>query len=245
MDLRLPCPLRAALTAALALAACAREGAPPVSPADSAVEPQVVAPAAPAPPGSVALAAVFPTAGRYALSGVQSLNGARLAVEDLNAAGGVAGRPLALLEYRTGSFFLDARQAARLAADAGALAIVGSNSSDLSMAIAQEAEARGLVQISNVSTAQDLTWDPATGLDRPFVFRVCSTDVVMGTLLAAFARQELGARRAAVLYEVGRPYSARLARSFLGRFRDPAAGRTAAEFAYLTLETDFRAQLRA
>jgi branched-chain amino acid transport system substrate-binding protein len=77
------------------------------------------------------------------------------------------------------------------------------------------------------------------------VFRVCSTDVVMGRLLAGFARDALRAERAAVLYEVGRTYSARLARSFVERFRDPAAGRTSAEFFYLPLETDFRAQLRA
>jgi branched-chain amino acid transport system substrate-binding protein len=226
------------------LPACAPAAVPPPPVSASAVEPLVLVPPAPPGDGSLSVAAVFPAVGRYALSGVQSLNGARLAVEDLNRAGGIHGRRVTLLEYRTGSFFLDARQAARLAAEAGALAIVGSNSSDLSMAIAEEAEARGLVQVSNVSTAQDLTWDPARGQDRPFVFRVCSTDVVMGTLLAAFARDELGARRAAVLYEVGRPYSARLARSFVSGFADPGAGRTVAEFVYLTLETDFRAQLR-
>jgi branched-chain amino acid transport system substrate-binding protein len=151
---------------------------------------------------------------------------------------------VALLEYPTGSYFLDARRAAALAAEAGALAIVGSNSSDLSMAIAEQAEARGLVQVSNVSTAQDLTWDPVTGRDRAFVFRVCSSDVVMGARLATFARDTLGARRAAVLYEVGRTYSARLAHSFVERFRDPAASRVVAEFFYLALETDFRSQLR-
>jgi branched-chain amino acid transport system substrate-binding protein len=225
-------------------AACAPEPARPGAAGPSSVEPVVLAPPARARDGTLPLAAVFPAVGRYALSGTQSLNGARLAVEDLNRAGGVHGRRLTLREYRTGSFFIDARQAARLAAEAGELAIVGSNSSDLSKAIAEEAEARGLVQVSNVSTAQDLTWDPASGRDRAFVFRVCSTDVVMGTLLASFARDQLGARRAAVLYEVGRTYSARLARAFVSRFRDPAAGRTVGEFFYLALETDFRPQLR-
>ena len=101
------------------------------------------------------MAAIFPAVGRYALSGVQSLNGARLAVADLNQAGGLRGRQVALLEYPIGSYFLDARQAAALAAEAGALAIVGSNSSDLSMAIAEEAETRGVVQVTNVSTADN------------------------------------------------------------------------------------------
>ena len=59
-----------------------------------------------------------------------------------------------------------------------------------------------------------------------------------------FARDRLGARRVAILYEVGRSYSAQLARSFRRGFDEPAAGRVVAEFYYLALETDFRPQLR-
>jgi branched-chain amino acid transport system substrate-binding protein len=204
----------------------------------------LVLPSAEAPaPGAVRIAAIFPTLGRYAASGLQSLQGARLSVDDLNRAGGVHGRRLQLLEYRTGSYFVDAREAAERATADGALAIVGSNSSELSMAVAEEAEEDGILQISNVSTAQDLTRDPATGRSRSFVFRVCASDDVMGELLASFARDRLRARRAAVLYEVGRAYSNRLARSFIERFRDRAAGRVVQEFYYLALETDFRPQL--
>ncbi len=236
---------RVVVALALLLTACTSAGPAAQGPAESRVEPLVLTrPQAPR-DGSLAVATIFPAAGRYALSGIQSLNGARLAMEDLDRAQHVHGRRLSLLEYRTGSYFLDAQQAARLAADAGALAIVGSNSSDLSMAIAEVAQRRGLAQISNVSTAQDLTWDPETGQNRDFVFRVCTTDVAMGALLATFARDTLGARRAAVLYEVGRAYSSRLARSFAAGFRDPVAGRVVAEFFYLALETDFRDQLRA
>jgi branched-chain amino acid transport system substrate-binding protein len=237
--------LGAALGAALLFAACARGAAPRPPDTESRVEPLVLARPEPPRDGSLVVAAIFPTIGRHALSGIQSMNGVRLGVDDLNRAGGIRGRRVALLEYPTGSYFLDARQAAVLAAEAGALAIVGSNSSDLSMAIAEEAEARGLVQVSNVSTAQELTWNPITGRDRAFVFRVCSSDVVMGRLLAAFARDTLGARRAAVLYEVGRTYSARLGKSFVERFREADSGRATAEFFYLALETDFRSQLRA
>ena len=177
------------------------------------------------------------------MSGLQSLQGAQLAVEDLNREGGVHGRPLRLAEYRTGSYFVDARHAATLAARDGALAIVGSNSSELSQAVAEEAEASGVLQVTNVSTAADLTWDPGTRRARPFVFRMCATDDVMGALLAGFARDGLRAKRAAVLYEVGRTYSQRLARSFVARFSDEVAGHAVAEFFYLALETDFRPQL--
>jgi branched-chain amino acid transport system substrate-binding protein len=230
--------------ATLASSACLRaSGERPSAVAGDRVDPVVQAPSEIRAGGALAIAAVFPTMGRYAVSGLQSLQGAHLAVEDLNREGGVHGRPLRLAAYRTGSYFVDARQAAHDAARDGALAIVGANSSELSQAVAEEAEANGIVQITNVSTAADLTWDPQAKRARPFVFRMCATDDVMGALLAGFARGELRAKRAAVLYEVGRTYSQRLARSFIGRFSDDVAGHVVEEFFYLALETDFRPQL--
>ncbi|HXK11762.1 MAG TPA: ABC transporter substrate-binding protein [Vicinamibacteria bacterium] len=230
--------------AALASLACPRgEGERPPAAVGERVAPLVVPPAEIRAGGALAIAAVFPTMGRYAVSGVQSLQGARIAVEELNANGGVNGRPLRLAAYRMGSYFVDAREAAAQAIRAGALAIVGANSSELSQAVAEEAEANGILQVTNVSTAADLTWEPQSSRTRPFVFRMCATDDVMGDLLAGFARDRLHARRVAVLYEVGRPYSQRLARSFVARFSDDVAGHAVAKFSYLTLETDFRPQL--
>jgi branched-chain amino acid transport system substrate-binding protein len=233
--------LAALTTACGANAPANRERPPEVS---ERVEPLVLAPEAIRAGGALPIAAVFPTMGRYAVSGVQSLLGAAMAVEEINRAGGIHGRPLRLAEYRTGSSLFDAREGAADAARDGALAIVGSNSSELSQAVAEEAEANGVLQITNVSTAADLTWDPQTGRDRPFVFRMCASDDVMGALLAGFAREQLRAKRAAVLYEVGRTYSQRLARSFVGRFADDVAGHAVREFFYLALETDFTPQLQ-
>ena len=223
--------------------ALSRAGAP--APGSLQVEPVLVSPPDVRFDGAIRIASIFPTVGRYALSGQQSHNGARMAIADINAAGGVHGRRLSLLEYRTGSYFADGRHAALLAVEEGqAVAIIGSNASSLSEAIAAIADTRGVVQVSNVSTADDLTWDPASGRDRPYVFRVCPSDLVMGLKLADFARDDLHARRVAILYEVGRSYSAKLARSFADAFVDPGRGRVAAEFFYLPLETDFRNQLR-
>ncbi len=230
---------------AFALACSQHDGRSPSSalPPQSRVEPVVVELPDSRFDGAIRLASVFPWLGRYSLSGIQSTRGARLAAEDVNLRGGIHGRRLKVLEYRTGSYFVDVLRAADVATSQGeALAIIGSNDSSLSAAIAGLAEARGVVQVSNVSTAQDLTWDPATGEDRRYVFRVCVSDVVMGAQLARFAWDHLGARRVAVLYEVGRSYSAKLARSFVERFRDPAAGRLTEELFYLPLETDFRGQ---
>ena len=238
-------PALIALVALPCVGGCARASRrDPDVVAHRRLDPLVMAPASITADGALPIAAIFPTVGRYAVSGRQSLTGARLAVEDLNRAGGIGGRPLRLAEYRTGSYFVDARHAAALAVRDGALAIVGSNSSELSQAVAEESDAHGILQITNVSTAADLTWDPKTGRVHPFVFRMCASDSVIGVLLADFARDRLAARRVAVLYEVGRTYSARLASAFLQRFSDPGAGRVTMEAHYLALETDFRPQLR-
>jgi branched-chain amino acid transport system substrate-binding protein len=239
-------PLAAAAVLAALTAACggnAPASREPPAEVPERVEPLVIAPEAIRAEGALPIAAVFPTMGRYAVSGLQSLRGARIAVEEVNAQGGINGRILWLADWKTGSSLFDARHAAALAARGGALAIVGSNSSDLSEAVAEEAEANGVLQITNVSTAADITRDPQTGRTRPFVFRMCASDDVMGELLAGFAREQLRAKRAAVLYEVGRTYSQRLARAFIGRFADDVAGHAVAEFHYLALETDFRPQL--
>src|SRR5262245_22039316 len=91
----------AVLLVGLGGAACAPESPPRTGTAASSVEPLVLSPPVRPRDGSLPVAAIFPAVGRYALSGAQSLNGARLAVADLNRAGGVRGRRVALLEYRT------------------------------------------------------------------------------------------------------------------------------------------------
>jgi branched-chain amino acid transport system substrate-binding protein len=236
-----------ALVCAPATPGCRRGPEPQKVAGDAAaprsVQPVIVSRPRAASSGELSVASVFPTVGRFARSGTESHRGVQMAVSEINAAGGIHGRLLHLMEYDTGSFFLDAREAAQRAEAQGALAIVGSNSSAHSEAMAEVAETRHIVQVSNVSTAPDLTWDPATGRDRPYVFRMCGSDLTMGALLADFARDTLGARRAAVLYEIGRTFSVNLTRSFVARFRNGNGQRTTAEFVYLPLETDFRPQL--
>src|SRR5260370_112933 len=125
-----------------------------------------------------------------------------------------------------------------------ALLLAFPNAISLSKAMAEVAEADHIVQVSNVSTAQDLTWNPVTGASHRFVFRVCNSDVVLGRLLAEFAKERLHATRVAVMYEVGRTYSAKLARSFIEHFQDSKGSRVTAELSYLPLEIDFASQLR-
>lgn len=172
----------------------------------------------PTPDGAIRIAAVFPTEGRYQSSGRDSLAGVALAVDAINAAGGIGGRRLHLVDYETRSDVETTRRAALRAVDEGAVAIVGSNASLLSDAIARVVEPRGVVMISNVSTATDLTHG------RRFVFRVCYSNDHLARLLARFVWQRLGLRRVAILEEVSRPYSRDLGASFARHFSALATG---------------------
>jgi len=223
------------------LAGCPAEPGPAPPPEDrgdlARPEPAVI----PTPTGQIRIAAIFPTSGRYEASGRECLRGVRMAVEALNDRGGVAGRPLFLVDYSTRSDVESTEEAAQHAVTEGALALIGSNASLLSRAVAEVAERTGTVMVSNVSTATDLT------IGRPWVFRTCYSNDHLARLLARFVRSNLNGRRVAVLEEVSRPYSKDLAACFSKHFQRPGdeSGKpdVIRSWPYVAMESDFTSYL--
>ena len=122
--------------------------------------------------------------------------GAALAIEEINAGGGVDGRKLALVERDD---YGDPDSAMRVASDlydSKVVAVVGSIYSGLTLAAAPiyNSGSHPLVQLAPSASSPDLT---EAG---DYTFRVCSSDLAYGAALARWAYQRLGRRRAAVLY---------------------------------------------
>jgi len=122
--------------------------------------------------------------------------GAALAMEEINAGGGIDGRRLALMERNDDG---DADSAMRVASefyDSKVVAVVGSIYSGLTLAAAPiyNSGSHPLVQLAPSASSPDLT---EAG---DYTFRVCSSDLAYGAALARWAYQRLGRRRAAVLY---------------------------------------------
>ena len=142
------------------------------------------------------------------------LRGAQLAIAQTNAQGGVRGRPLKLrVADDSGSEDQAVRVAEQLYADPAVLAVVGHLSSDASRAAA-EVYGSGpspLVTISPSASSPDLS-----GLN-PYFFRVCPSASAHGPRLARFAREVLGARRAAIIY-TNNDYGRGLRRAFAAEF---------------------------
>ena len=99
---------------------------------------------------------------------------------------------------------------------------------------------------NNYSTPMVSPWstNPATTLDRPWVFRGCFLDPFQGPVVANFVTDEFGFTKAAVLYDVASDYPKGLAENFKSAWEDlHGAGSVVAYESFTTKDTDFSAQL--
>ena len=177
--------------------------------------------------------------GRDASFGEASLNGARLAVDELNAAGGVLQRPLVLVVEDNRSLPGESATAVKkLISRDNVVALIGECSSARTLEAAAIAQASGVPLVTPASTSPKVT---EVGDE---VFRVCFVDSFQGEVIATFARRRLGLGRAALLVDASAPYSVGLA-DYFSRTFTALGGRVVASQKYSGTETDFRAQLTA
>jgi len=93
----------------------------------------------------------------------------------------------------------------KLITEEGVLGIVGPQSSSQAVPAGEVANNNATPMISPWST------NPNTTLDRPYVFRGCFLDPFQGPVAANFATEELGAKKAAVIYDIAADYPKGLA----------------------------------
>jgi ABC-type branched-subunit amino acid transport system substrate-binding protein len=99
----------------------------------------------------------YPRTGNYKAEGLELRRGALLAVEQINRAGGVLGRPLELLSRNTASRAAKARDNVDLFANQGARMIFGGATSEEAIAAGQRARERGLLYFATLSYANEVT----------------------------------------------------------------------------------------
>lgn len=177
--------------------------------------------------------------GRDASFGEASLLGARLAVDRLNAEGGVLGRPVELVVEDNRSLAGESATAAKkLISRDHVVALVGECSSARTLEAAPIAQASGIPLVTPASTS------PRVTQAGDAIFRVCFTDEFQGEVIATFARRRLGLTRAALLVDSTAPYSVGLGECFSRTFT-ALGGAVIASQKYSSADTDFRGQLTA
>ena len=176
----------------------------------------------------VTVAAVFSLSGPQAALDGPAAAGARLAVAQANAAGGVLGRPVALAVEDARSTASGAAEATRrvLEANPDAVAVVGLSDTDLVLAAAPEAAAAGRLFLTSGATSPRL---PSQAHGE--VFLACFGDNVQAAAAAEWARGDREAASAAILYDASSSYATLLQGYFATRF-EQLGGRVLAVRAY-------------
>ncbi len=175
--------------------------------------------------------------GDTATFGQSTDHGMRMAIEEINAAGGVLGRPLDLVTEDDRSVTEEARSAAqKLLQRDGVVALLGEVASSRSLAAAPEAQRARVPMISPAST------NPKVTEVGDYVFRTCFIDPFQGAVMARFAHADLGARRVAILFDFKQDYSVGLADFFRQTFQK-LGGEIVADERYTSGDIEFRAQL--
>ncbi len=150
-------------------------------------------------------------------SGIPAREGARMAIEELNGAGGVllAGRRhrLVLIERRVENRPDAAAVAARSLINLDSVdVILGPQLSALAVAAAPVAEESEVLMITPMAS------NPAVTAGRRYVFRLAFLDDFQGEVLARFAAESLHIRRAAVLHDAASLYGRDIAALFTRTF---------------------------
>jgi branched-chain amino acid transport system substrate-binding protein len=193
-------------------------------------------------PAEVRLGLITTLSGELADSyGSSTVDAVKLALQPINDAGGL---DLGGQKYKVTLVIEDDQDRAEVATRAAQklinqdriVALVGPSLSRNAIPVADVSEGAHIPMISPNST------NPATTAGKKYVFRVDFIDPFQGRVIARFARDELHAASAAVLYDVASAYNKGIAEVFKEAFAK-AGGQVVAFESYTSGEKDFRQQM--
>ena len=177
--------------------------------------------------------------GKEAAFGQSSHKGTLLAIEEINAAGGVLGKKVELIteddQSKQGE---SATIVKKLISRDKVVGILGEVASMRSLEAAPICQAYRIPMISPSST------NPKVTEIGPYIFRVCFIDPFQGTVMAKFAKDTLKLHRVALLTSVSSAYSVGLAKYFKERFVADG-GEIVIDQKFTEGDKDFNAQLTA
>ncbi|HEX6178569.1 MAG TPA: ABC transporter substrate-binding protein [Thermoanaerobaculia bacterium] len=177
--------------------------------------------------------------GPEATFGQSTHNGIMMAVDEINAAGGVNGRKIKVLTEDDQSKPEEAANAvSKLISQNNVVAVLGEVASSNSLAAAPICQANKVPMITPSST------NPTVTEKGDYIFRMCFLDSYQGESMANYISQQLKMNRAAILVDVKSDYSTGLAQFFEEAFVKNG-GRIVARQSYAKGDNDFRAQLTA
>ena len=186
---------------------------------------------------TIKICGLAPLTGDVSVYGVAVDNGVKMAVEEINADGGVLGKQIEYIVYDEKGDATEAVNAYnKLVQSDNVVAIVGDVTSKPTLAVAQQAAKDKIPLITASGTAENITQAGEN------IFRACFIDPFQGELMASYASKKLEKKTAAIIYNISDDYSKGLYEAF-----EAAAGDLGIEVVqvegYGKGTVDFKAQL--
>jgi branched-chain amino acid transport system substrate-binding protein len=173
--------------------------------------------------------------------GQASVNGAKLAFKQINAAGGVLGKQIAFVQADNKSEPSESTNAiTKLITQDKVVAVLGAVTSSDTLAAVPVAMQYKIPLVTSMSTNPKVTFE--NGKVNDYAFRACFIDPFQGTVMANFATNTLKAKNVAIYIDNSSDYAKGLAEFFEKAFV-ASGGTIVSKEAYLQKDQDFKATL--
>lgn len=157
--------------------------------------------------------------GTVAAYGNAENNGVKLAVQEINKAGGVDGKKIELVTKDNKSENAEASTAAtNLTIQSQVNAIIGPATSGAVAAASLNAQKTGVPLLTPSGTQDDLTLDTVDGVKK-YVFRTTFQDSFQGQVLAQYAYSNLNAKKVVLYYDNSSDYAKGIAEEFKKKYQ--------------------------
>ncbi len=181
--------------------------------------------------------------GANATMGTSAANGAKMAIKEANAKGGVLGKQIqAVIGDNKSEPSESANAMTKLTTQDRVAAVTGVFASSNAIAASSVAEGSKVPFLAVGATNPKVTVDDKTGKVKDYTFRVCFIDPFQGTVGANFVLNTLNLKKAAILVDNSSDYSKGLLAFFKEAFVK-GGGSIVTEEAYLQKDQDFKAIL--
>ncbi len=220
---------------AFALTSCAAGGQSTVISAPTSGEKSITG-SATATAGSLKIGIMAPLTGEVAIYGKAMANAVELAIAEINANGGISGKPIEYKIIDEKGDPTEAVNAYEKLKDWGMHVLLGDVTSKPTMAVAARAAEDKIPMITPTGTMAAITQQGSN------VFRACFIDPFQGKIIAKFIGDNLKLKKIALIYNRGDDYSSGIAASTK---MDAAANglSVVAEENYGSDDKDFKTQL--
>lgn len=191
---------------------------------------------------TILLGVNFELSGGLAAYGQSKINGLKIALDEINAAGGVLGKQIVLKEYDNKGDNAEAVNiSTRLMGEDKVVAMMGPVTSGRVMASVDVAKQFQVPMVTGTGTSAGITVNE-DGSVNDFVYRICFIDPYQGTLAANYAADTLAVKTAAMLVNQSDDYSIYMAEAFKKTFEEKG-GQIVESSTFMEGDLDFKAAL--